>query len=97
MMQIEQTVCNTMSGEKLRVRHCEYQDTCILAGCRGCRIHILQDPTIVSDVLWSDSPATVQGITGDRVKVTMESSITDQHDRKYNQLPLTQSDTCNSV
>ena len=38
-------------------------------------IHIFHDPNIVSDVRSSDSPVTVQGITGDRVRVTMEGTI----------------------
>lgn len=38
-------------------------------------IHIFHDPSIVTDVRLSDSPVTVQGITGDRVRVTMEGSI----------------------
>jgi hypothetical protein len=38
-------------------------------------IHIFHDPSIVTDVRSSDSPVTVQGITGDRVRVTMEGTI----------------------
>lgn len=38
-------------------------------------IHIFHDPSIVTNVRSSDSPVTVQGITGDRVRVTMEGTI----------------------
>ena len=45
-------------------------DATILLG-----IHIFHDPKIVTNVQASTNPVTVQGITGDRVRVTKEATI----------------------
>lgn len=38
-------------------------------------IHIFHDPEIVTNIQANATTVTVQGITGDRVRVTMEATI----------------------
>ena len=40
-------------------------------------IHIPQNPAITTDIWVTDSPVTVQGITGDRVSTKKEGTISD--------------------
>ena len=60
----------------------EEPDTIILLDTQAS-IHLLHDPSVVTDIHTSATPITVQGITGERMRVTMEATIKDIGLRGY--------------
>ena len=58
------------------------QDTLLLLDTQAS-IHILHSPAITTDIRVTDSPVTVQGITGDRVRITKEGTIRDLSIKGY--------------
>lgn len=58
------------------------QDTLLLLDTQAS-IHILHSPAITTDIRVTDSPVTVQDITGDRVRITTEGTIRDLSIKGY--------------
>ena len=58
------------------------QDTLLLLDTQAS-IHILHSPAITTDIRVTDSPVTVQGITGDKVRITTEGTIRDLSIKGY--------------
>ena len=52
------------------------QDTMLLLDTQAS-IHIFRNPAITTDIETTSTPVTIQGITGDRVRVTQEGTIHD--------------------